>query len=175
MTRAKKRLTLSLARRRMGFTAGGPTFRAMEPSRFLADLPPELFGLPSGRSVQPAGTAAPRGPVIRKHPGAIDGDPHIEMDEEPVVQAPRTWTQPQSARPAPRGPAVHREPTIDYDFDQRPEAGRQAFAPGTIVSHPSLGEGQVVSCEGAGGDAKVTVIFDDVGEKRVVARFLKRA
>jgi DNA helicase-2/ATP-dependent DNA helicase PcrA len=163
MTRAKKRLTLSLARRRMGFTASGPTFRAMEPSRFLADLPPELFGLPPGR-VQP-GAAAPRGPVIRKHPGAVDGDPHIEMDEEVVAQA---------SRPAPQ---VRRggEPTIDYDFDQRPEAGRQAFAVGTIVSHPSLGEGQVVSCEGAGGDAKVTVVFDDVGEKRVLARFLRRA
>jgi len=172
MTRAKKRLTLSLARRRMGFTSGGPTFRAMEPSRFLADLPPELFGLPTGRGLQPAAPSA-RGPVIRKHPGAVDGDPHIELDEEGVAHPPRQWSHPQSARSAPQ--ARRGEPTIDYDFDQRPEAGRQAFAVGTIVSHPSLGEGQVVSCEGAGGDAKVTVIFDLVGEKRVVARFLKRA
>jgi DNA helicase-2/ATP-dependent DNA helicase PcrA len=43
-----------------------------------------------------------------------------------------------------------------------------------VVAHPSLGEGRVVSCEGAGGEAKVTVIFDEAGEKRVLARFLRR-
>ena len=49
MTRAKKRLTLSLARRRIGYGKEGATWRNMEPSRFLADLPPELFGLPGRR------------------------------------------------------------------------------------------------------------------------------
>ena len=180
MTRAKKRLTLSLARRRIGYGEGGPSYRGMEPSRFLADLPPELFGLSLGGGLASgrAAAAAPaaRGPVIRRHPGALDGEPHIELDDEAPAQAPRAWTHPQSARPATgRAPAPRRgEPTIDYDFDQRPEAGRAAFAPGTIVEHASLGEGRVVSCEGAGGEAKVTVIFDDVGEKRVLARFLRR-
>jgi DNA helicase-2/ATP-dependent DNA helicase PcrA len=176
MTRAKKRLTLSLARRRIGYGEGGPSYRGMEPSRFLADLPPELFGLPPGRAAAAAAPGA-RGPVIRRHPGALDGEPHIELDDETPAQAPRAWSHPQSARPtapAGRAPASRRgEPTIDYEFDQRPEAGRAAFAPGAIVEHASLGEGRVVSCEGAGGEAKVTVIFDDVGEKRVLARFLR--
>ena len=178
MTRAKRRLTLSLARRRIGYGEGGPTYRSMEPSRFLADLPPELFGLPSARPV-----AAPtaRGPVIRRHPGALDGEPHIELDEGDAPPAPRGWDRPPSSTVRPERSAGAagaktrgREPTVDYEFDQRPEAGRQAFAPGAIVAHPSLGEGRVVSCDGAGGEAKVTVIFDDVGEKRVVARFLRR-
>ncbi|MFO0582224.1 MAG: UvrD-helicase domain-containing protein [Anaeromyxobacter sp.] len=184
MTRAKKRLTLSFARRRMTFSGGGPTFRGMEPSRFLGDLPPELFGLPGGRSAQPA-TAQPRGPVIRRHPGALDGEPHIELDDGDAPPSPPSWAGRPSS-PPPRGGGYargermggrtqSRETTIDYDFDQRPDAGRQAFPPGTLVAHPSLGEGRVVACDGAGGDAKVTVIFDGSGEKRVVAKFLRRA
>jgi DNA helicase-2/ATP-dependent DNA helicase PcrA len=151
MTRAKKRLTLSLARRRMGFGEGGPSFRQMEPSRFLTDLPPELFGESVAREVRarearaaPRASVPARPPVIRRHPGALPGEPHIELD-------------------AAGG---------DYDFDQRPEAGRTPFARGDRVVHPSLGEGVVLACEGPGGEAKVTVRFD-VGEKRVLARFLR--
>ncbi len=152
MTRAKKRLTLSLARRRMGFGEGGPSFRQMEPSRFLTDLPPELFGESVAREVRAREARAaqrapsPRPPVIRRHPGALPGEPHIELDGAGG----------------------------DYDFDQRPEAGRAPFARGDRVVHPSLGEGVVLACEGPGGEAKVTVRFD-VGEKRVLARFLRRS
>ena len=42
MTRAKSRLTLSLARRRMAYGEAGPSWREREPSRFLGDLPPDL-------------------------------------------------------------------------------------------------------------------------------------
>jgi DNA helicase-2/ATP-dependent DNA helicase PcrA len=177
MTRAKKRLTLSLARRRMGYGEGGPSWRAMEPSRFLSDLPPELFGAEVARAVgarlpQDAGTArgwgageaAPRGPVIRRHPGALPQEPHIELEDDAAPEEPS----------APRGRAARApgEPTVDYECDQRPEAGR-GFVRGDRVVHPSLGSGYVVGVDGAGRDAKVTVRFE-VGEKRVLARFLAR-
>jgi DNA helicase-2/ATP-dependent DNA helicase PcrA len=173
MTRAKRRLTLSLARRRMGFSEGGPSFRSMEPSRFLTDLPPEVFGEAVAREVRarearaaarPAPEARP--PVVRRHPGALPGEPHIELDGEP---------------PAPRlaGIAARRrggeEPVVDYDFDQRPEAAARGLVRGDRVLHASLGEGVVLSCDGAGGDAKATVRFDAAGEKRVLARFLRPA
>jgi hypothetical protein len=75
---------------------------------------------------------------------------------------------------APRGPARDPgEPVVDYEFDQRPEAG-QGFVRGDRVVHPSLGSGYVLAADGAGRDAKVTVRFD-AGEKRVLARFLGRA
>jgi DNA helicase-2/ATP-dependent DNA helicase PcrA len=162
MTRAKARLTLSLARRRMGYGLGGPGYRTMEPSRFLADLPPELFGL-AARA--PAAPVAPRAPIVRRHPGALPGEPHIEVDEE---QAER----PAAPRPraAPRG-----EPTIDYELDQRPERAGRPFARGDAVVHDALGEGLVLACDGAGREAKVTVRFYEAGEKRVLARFLTRA
>jgi len=169
MTRAKRRLTLSLARRRMGFGEGGPSFRQMEPSRFLTDLPPELFGEAVAREVRAReARAAPRpppqarAPLIRRHPGALPGEPHIELDGD----APE--------RPAARSPAGGREPSIDYDFDQRAEAAGRPFLRGDRVAHPSLGDGVVVACDGTGGEAKVTVRFD-VGEKRVIARFLRPA
>jgi DNA helicase-2/ATP-dependent DNA helicase PcrA len=165
MTRAKKRLTLSLARRRIGFGEGGATWRNMEPSRFLADLPPELFGLPAARTAVPA----PRGPTIRRHPGALPGDPHIELDgEEPFVPEP-----PRSLARGARG-----EPTVDYSFDQRADAAGAPgapFRPGDRVVHATLGEGLVVACDSGGRDAKATVRFYAAGEKRVVARFLSRA
>jgi DNA helicase-2/ATP-dependent DNA helicase PcrA len=162
MTRAKKRLTLSLARRRIGFGEGGATWRNMEPSRFLADLPPELFGLPAARAAVPA----PRGPTIRRHPGALPGEPHIELDgEEPFVpEPPRSLSR--------RGSD---EPTIDYSFDQRHDTPGAPFRPGDRVVHATLGEGVVVACDSGGRDAKATVRFFAAGEKRVVARFLSLA
>ncbi len=150
MTRARHQLSLSLARRRMSYGEGGPTFRSTEPSRFLGDLPQELFGLP------PRGaTPAPRGPVIRRPPGALPGDPHVELDDAPPEEA---------------GPA---ERSIDWSFDQTEGGG--AFARGARVRHAQFGEGLVRGSDGPGGDAKVTVAFFSVGEKRVLARFLRPA
>ena len=138
MTRARSRLVLSLARRRMAFGEAGPSWREREPSRFLGDLPPELFGLPA----HPPPRAVPVAPVVRRHPGALPGEPVIEYD-------------------------------VDYSYDQRGDDAKP-FRPGDPVTHPSLGEGMVRACDGTGPDAKVTVIFPGIGEKRVIAKFLRR-
>ncbi|WP_243338250.1 ATP-dependent helicase [Anaeromyxobacter soli] len=159
MTRAKKRLTLSLARRRIGYGEGGPSYRSMEPSRFLADLPPELFGL--AHRIAPSAAPAARGPVIRRPPGSLPGEPHIELEDD----GPRETPPPRRTAPQRQGPVV------DYSFDQRAETSG-TLPRGTRVLHASLGEGTVLACEGAGAGAKVTVVFDEVGEKRVLARFL---
>jgi ATP-dependent DNA helicase UvrD/PcrA len=157
MTRARSRLVLSLARRRMAYGESGPSWREREPSRFLGDLPPELFGLPS----RPPARPVPAGPVVRRHPGALPGEPVIEYEEQPAPPAPARR----------RSPA----PTVDYSFDQRPESARAPFTRGDVVVHASLGEGLVRTCDGTGPDAKVTVAFPGVGEKRVIAKFLRRA
>ncbi|MCM2333763.1 MAG: UvrD-helicase domain-containing protein [Anaeromyxobacteraceae bacterium] len=168
MTRAKRRLTLSLARRRMGFSKDGPTFRGMEPSRFLAELPPELFGLPA-RGAAPAAPQA-RGPIVRRHPGALPDEPHIEVDDAPefVPEVPRSLVR--SPRTAPAG-----EPRVVYDEDAPGPAAGRPFARGDAVVHDALGEGLVVACDGAGRDAKVVVRFYEAGEKKVLARFLRPA
>jgi len=153
MTRARHRLTLSLARRRMGYSEAGPSFRSTEPSRFLGDLPPELFGL-AQRPAPPAPAARP--PIVRRHPGALPGEPHIELEAPP-----------------PEPEAAGGEHAVDYSFDQRAEGG--AFGPGARVRHQAFGDGLVRSADGSGRDAKVTVSFFSVGEKRVLARFLRPA
>jgi DNA helicase-2/ATP-dependent DNA helicase PcrA len=169
MTRAKSRLTLSLARRRMGYGEGGPSWRGMEPSRFLRDLPPELFGEAVAREVRAReAPAAARPPVIRRHPGALEGEPHIELDGEDGF-AGGGGSQPHPAR----RPASAPEPSVDYSFDQRPDAGRAPFSRGDRVLHGTLGEGIVLACEAGGADAKATVRFG-IGDKRVLARFLRR-
>jgi DNA helicase-2/ATP-dependent DNA helicase PcrA len=168
ITRAKRRLTLSLARRRIGYRDGGAAWRDMEPSRFLTDLPPELFGEAVAREVRArearevSRSVAPRPPTIRRHPGALPGEPHIELDPSTPGSHGEPYAQGRLREDA--GP--------DYEFDQRPEAGGP-FARGDRVLHPSLGTGVVLSCDGAGRDAKVTVRFE-AGEKRVLARFLGR-
>ena len=122
----------------MGYGASGPGWRDTEPSRFLGDLPPELFGLPARAA-----------PPVRRHPGALPGEPFIEMDGE-------------------------EGPTVDYSYDQRPESSRP-FQPGQRVAHETLGEGVVRACDGAGPDAKGAVAFHAGGERRLLARFLRRA
>jgi len=164
MTRAKSLLTLTLARRRMRYGELGPTWRDSEPSRFLRDVPPEVFGGEVARRVRERSAPpapAPRAPTIRRYPGAEEGEPRIELDE-PFVRPVR----------APRGAPVAVDP--GDDFDQSPESSR-GFAPGARVTHPTLGEGIVRASEGSGPDAKVTVAFLAVGEKRVIAKFLRRA
>jgi DNA helicase-2/ATP-dependent DNA helicase PcrA len=151
MTRARQRLTLTLARRRMGFGEGGPSYRSMEPSRFLGDLRPELFGIQPGE--RPVAAAAPR---VRRHPGALPDEPVIELDDAPPPDVPDRLD-------------------LDFQFDQRPAGeGARAFAAGARVRHSQFGEGIVRGCEGTGPDAKVTVAFFSIGQKRVVARWLKR-
>jgi DNA helicase-2/ATP-dependent DNA helicase PcrA len=126
--------------------------------------------------------AAPqaRGPVVRRLPGALPGEPHIEVDDAQELQAePSVPARPgRPFRPSgsdgrsvpPRG-----EPTVVYDDEQRPEAAGRPFARGDAVVHDALGEGLVLACDGGGRDAKVTVRFHEAGEKRVLARFLRRA
>jgi ATP-dependent DNA helicase UvrD/PcrA len=187
MTRAKRLLVLSLARRRMTYGEGGATFRQQEPSRFLGDLPPELFGLAARPAATPARAPAAAPPRIRRHATAVEGDPVIELDEADGWEDPSTPARPAGLRSGPpsgpgpspsvraersaqRGVEARPDPRIVYDDD-----ADGALSPGDRVAHASLGEGVVRSSEGAGPDAKVTVAFYDRGEKRVIARFLRRA
>jgi DNA helicase-2/ATP-dependent DNA helicase PcrA len=59
----------------------------------------------------------------------------------------------------------------------RPAAPRDAKAPelkrGQRVRHEQFGDGTILTMEGSGADAKLTVYFDRVGSKKFIAKFAK--
>ncbi len=45
---------------------------------------------------------------------------------------------------------------------------------GAGVLHPTFGVGRILAADGDGADAKLTIRFRSAGDKRIVARFVKR-
>jgi DNA helicase-2/ATP-dependent DNA helicase PcrA len=140
ITRARKRLFLSLAQSRTLFGE----LRFNKPSRFLAEIPKELFAFSGARPVM---ASAPSSPVGER----------VVYDED--------------VAPA-RGLGSYGTPPTSSPKVQR-RVGPSASALGGTVIHDSFGEGQVLERDGDGPDAKVTVSFPRVGVKRIVARFLR--
>lgn len=193
ITRAMKRLSFSLARTRSLFG----NFQVNEPSRFLRDIPPELFDFPDRKAsaqkpapISSGGMARARPPIVRRHGGMGSGfepDPEAlrRQDEDgDFCQAPPSGVR--SGRSVELDPGVGRPASdgFDADFDQRPESERMASlkacgsvlpGPGDKVFHGSFGEGVVVSKSKAlGPNAVLTVRFPGLGEKKILARFLKK-
>ncbi len=54
--------------------------------------------------------------------------------------------------------------------DERQEPGAR-LRRGRQVRHASLGRGRVLRIEGSGEDMRLTVYFDKVGRKKLIARF----
>jgi len=167
-TRAKRRLVLSLASSRVLFG----DLRFNPPSRFLGDVPRELFGID-------AATAR-----IPSRPQGI----HVVYDEEELDRE-------QAEIDLGDDDGFEEEVFVDYSFDQRPAPAPRARPPtpprgampirrerqdparsaggftiGSPVRHSAFGVGMV---EGIDGD-KISVRFPGVGVKRVVDRFLQR-
>ena len=136
-TRARRRLVLSLAESRALF--GELKFNP--PSRFLGDVPPELFAAQD------------------KPPFELPGPARIPPYRRKVA--------------APRHP--DEGPYIDRTYDQTSDFDSNRGLRGLKVRHSQFGEGEIVRCDGEGPNAKLTVRFETVGLKRVVARFLSRA
>jgi hypothetical protein len=42
------------------------------------------------------------------------------------------------------------------------------------VTHASFGAGRVIAADGEGAEAKLTIRFERSGEKRIIARFVRR-
>ena len=147
---------------------------AHELRRGRGDLPRHgavaLPGRPAAGAVRPGGGAGrPAGAARPVHPA-----PPRRAARRAAHRGGRRGDLPPRRRPGRRG-AAGEGPTIDYDFDQRPDAAARPFTRGDTVVHEVLGEGKVLACDGAGREAKVTVHFWEAGEKRVLARFLQPA
>ncbi|RJO65100.1 MAG: ATP-dependent DNA helicase PcrA [Myxococcales bacterium] len=144
ITRARRRLYLTLARSRMVF---GQT-KATRPSRFLGDVSPSYL---DDRSAIPFRAAGPSGGFRfgARQLGATrfgSGEEAFDGDGEPSY-----------------------EPTYDAETGE----AASPFQPGMKVFHPSFGVGKIVSIVGQGEEAKVTVLFPGAPMKKIMARFLQ--
>ena len=150
MTRAKKHLFLTFAKRRMkyGITSD------CEPSRFLRDIDKRFLKsdkpeMPSFKDIVSRPAFIPQRPRIvpETHRTVIQTPPSNFIK----VRKPVTETQPVSATaPSNNGLTV-----------------------GSVIVHERFGEGVVERLEGSGLDAKASVRFQNVGTKQLLLRFAK--
>ncbi len=173
ITRAKQRLYLVYAFRRTLY--GVPQVNG--PSRFLADLPPELV---TGRDV---GTAMR--PAI--HGGKHNTVPERGFSAEEILSngvsiygsGKSSGLRPGSARIEKRREEKREQQnsrlniTSAADLRAREQSGSvpasRGFKVGDRVKHHAFGEGQVLAVKPSGADEEVTVLFKKAGTKRLLA------
>jgi len=154
MTRARKRLAMSLARCRSLFGE----LRFNPPSRFVRELPPDLTeGLAALDRLSPMQERA-RKDVF-----------YDEFDQRPRYGDDSPLPARNKMRESRYDPAS--KPVV------KPAApGASGLGPGSRVKHPSFGVGTVEDADGEGMNRKLVVRFGPgVGLKRVLARFIDPA
>lgn len=149
VTRAEKRLTLSYATSRYRWG----TLNNCEPSRFLDELDPSYLELDfKPRQAGPSTSGA-----------SFERD-RVAWQQKESFTPPKPRSIPKTSSMLPRA--------------HKPTAG---FAPsdtsnlqvGMEVEHERFGFGKVMSIEGARGDAKATIAFNEVGTKPMMLKFAK--
>ena len=205
MTRAEKRLVLSWAKYRRRF-GGGEQERTIA-SRFLKEVPSNLIvamGVEEDDSAQVDLTAerwqvrqeARRNLYTGKTYNSVENVAQFFRErglkapsslpvQSPVQTPMRAATPPPVRAPqqAPQQALGPRQGSLIPPVQSRselpkaPPAPRRPAQTGTVVEHPKYGTGTIVRREGEGDDAKVTVIFQRYGMKKLVERYagLKKA
>jgi DNA helicase-2/ATP-dependent DNA helicase PcrA len=183
ITRAKQRLYMVYAFRR---TLYGMT-QTNGPSRFLADLPPELVtGRDPGTAFQPSLLGGKRATVPQKGLTAED----ILGNKASIYGSGRGRFTPSDRRPTP-SPSQRVEKRREEKREQQnartnisitsaadlrdraqgsggsPSSG--GFKVGEKVTHSVFGDGHVLAVKPSGNDEEVTVMFGRVGTKRLLA------
>ncbi len=151
ITRAEDRLLMSWARERR--RAGD--FMMGTLSSFVSDIPDELLEVR-------------RSPRLERE--ALEFDPRAGGGRLGFGggSAGRREQDDGHARASAR-----RAAELDRDFEAGLNQDAPRMVPGERVQHATFGSGTVVGVSGFGRDLKVTVNFDDAGEKRLLARYAK--
>lgn len=181
ITRARQRLHLSYARRRMVF---GQT-RYQRPSRFIREIPDECYHdlcrpddnqgrydsvdssdfAGGGRII---GSRAPSPTRRPEFPPARRNDPPPSRRTDPLP-ARRPEPAPTS-RPA---PTAKLGPEVQRLLERHNSRQQGQFKPGDRVKHATFGNGIVTRSNGSGDDEEVSVIFPGHGEKKLIAGYAK--
>jgi DNA helicase II / ATP-dependent DNA helicase PcrA len=191
ITRARKFLTLTNARRRRVFGQ----FKDTTPSRFLFEIKPERL------SIDPKSTSRTLDwrPAIRKATPMAIQRPGFVPDDELAYVPDAAWELDQSSSFSTmrdlEGAAWEEDDMAQLspeEMEARAELAAQkkrksgAFAPlrraaeegppslvGKTVTHATFGIGKVLATSGEGDKAVITVNFPRAGEKKVIRKFLK--
>ncbi len=198
MTRAEKRLVMSWAKYRRRF-GGGEQERTIA-SRFLKEIPSTLvinLGVEEDDRPQVDLTAERWQVRQDSRKNLYTGKTYNSVEnvaqffKERGVNVPIRGTAPIRATappvakpvaPAPRPPAqgglfgtaasnVQSPPQVRTPLPKAPPPVKQPARTGTVVEHPKYGTGTVVRREGEGDDAKVVVIFQRYGMKKLVEKY----
>ena len=148
MTRAKKSLVLSRAVYRR--TYGEERMRASMPSRFLAEIPPDMIEAAAGSQSEPGETRR-----YEADPEFSEGYRYRQA-KTPYGRPAAPYATPypcRSAKPAGGGRGA-KDPLI-----------------GTRVRHSKYGVGTIIDVEGEGEERKLTVSFQDHGPKKLIERY----
>ncbi|ABF39052.1 ATP-dependent DNA helicase, Rep family [Candidatus Koribacter versatilis Ellin345] len=166
MTRAMRILVLSRARYRRRYGTDMPD--ASTASRFLSEVPPQLF--------EDIGSPQKKTPVFGDDSYSTHYDYENE-DQRPQYGRTKQKTSYGGGSTynsidniaeffASRGKKFNR-PSVPMEEPH----GKRGFRPGQKVKHPKYGEGTVYQREGEGEEAKITVQFPRFGLKKLVEKF----
>jgi DNA helicase-2/ATP-dependent DNA helicase PcrA len=184
MTRAEKRLYLTWARYRRRF-GGGEQERSV-PSRFLKEVPAQLvmnIGGEDGDEIPQIDLTADRYDVRQKaRQNLFTGKTYNSIENISQFFAERGVALPvqvPTTPPRASAPAAPVAPPRPQFPPRAPHTAPVRQAPastgpartGTVVEHPKYGIGTVVRREGEGDDAKITVIFQRYGLKKLIERY----
>lgn len=172
VTRARKLLHLSYARRRMLFNQ--MQFNA--PSCFLQEIPKRLIREEQSSAAQSAsygyGASAARGAGWGSYGGSGMRRQGGYQDNESRPQYGYDDTMPQRRAPAPKAPARPAQqpwniPGVQRGFVPSPARSVQVqlFKVGDKVQHPKFGKGVIREVTGSGDAARLHIVFPVFGEK----------
>ena len=172
VTRARKLLHLSYARRRMLFNQ--MQFNA--PSCFLQEIPKRLIREEQSSAAQSAsygyGAPAARGAGWGSYGGSGMRRQGGYQDNESRPQYGYGDTMPQRRAPAPKAPARPAQqpwniPGVQRGFVPSPARSVQVqlFKVGDKVQHPKFGKGVILEVTGSGDAARLHIVFPVFGEK----------
>ena len=167
MTRAREMLFClhALERRLHG------KFREQSPSAFLDEIPPaasEPVRLASSRRYTPAEPSWRERPL---RPQAASPSPSWRRQGESAP--PKKNESVNGVLSFFQGGPVQFDPAAINAASQRQAGGGSELKRGQRVRHEQFGVGTILTMEGSGPDAKLTVYFERHGSKKFIARFAK--
>jgi len=168
-TRAMDTLECCYADQRFRFGNIQPS----EPSRFLADIPKELYSFESGTRY----FGAPSGGAGQGQYGAASktgyGQASGQRRSGPSSTS-SSYKKKKYPEPDPETTVVLTQRVVQTPrYDEFLQESEPQYRMGQKVTHKTFGRGTIVGISGFGGDTQITVLFHDGARKKLMAKFAK--